>query len=155
MSEVHRILDQYDRAMKGDAWHGDSIWKILKGISPQQAAAHVDPTAHNIWELVAHMTFWETQVCRRLNRLPDRPANKRNFPATPEATTENWNRTLDEFRKSNCDLRDAISGLTDSRLDRPLPGRKMPAYAEVHGVIQHDLYHAGQIALLRKIVTTK
>jgi hypothetical protein len=155
MTEVDRILDHYDRTMHGHAWHGDSLWKILKGISPRQAATHVDPKAHNIWELVAHMTFWETQVYRRLNHLPDRSAVKRNFPPTPDATAKNWNLTLDEFRKSNYDFRVAVSELNTSRLNQPLPGRKMPAYVEVHGVIQHNLYHAGQIALLRKIVAAK
>jgi uncharacterized damage-inducible protein DinB len=155
MTELDRILDQYDRAMHGHAWHGDSLWKILNGISPQQAATHVDPNAHNIWELVAHVTFWETQVYRRLNCLPDRSANKRNFPATPEATTENWNRTLEDLRRSNRDFRSAFAQLDDSQLDQPLPARKKSAYVELHGVIQHNLYHAGQIALLRRIVAAK
>ena len=86
MTEVDRILDQYDRAVNGDAWHGDSVWKILDGISAEQAAARANPQRHTIWELVAHMTFWETQVFRRLNNLPDMPTEL-NFPAMPEPTT--------------------------------------------------------------------
>jgi hypothetical protein len=155
MPEVARILDQYDRAMSGDAWHGDPVWTILDGVTPQQAAMRPDANVHNIWELVSHITFWETEVYRRLKHLPPRSPDKLNFPATPEPTAENWNRTLEDLRQSNRDFRSALAEVDDSQLDHPLPGREKTAYVEVHGVIQHNLYHAGQIALLRKFVATK
>src|SRR5215472_8431306 len=107
MSEVHRILDQYDRAMIGDAWHGDPVWTILEGIMPALAATHASPDAHSIWELVSHMTFWETEVYRRLKHLPPRSPDGINFPTVPEASAENWSRTLDEFRQSNRNFRSA------------------------------------------------
>ena len=153
MNEVERILDQYDRAMNGDAWHGDPVWKILEGISAEQAGARAYPEAHTIWELVAHMTFWETEVYRRLNSLPPRSQKDLNFPAMPEKTSENWNATLAEFRRSNAEFRDALSRLDASELDQAMPGRDKSTYVELHGVIQHSLYHAGQIALLRKILS--
>ena len=155
MTEINRILDQYDRAINGDAWHGDPVWKILEGLSPEQAAMQSSPNAHNIWELVSHMTFWETEVYRRLKHLPPRSADELNFPVTPEATATNWNKTLQDFRQSNHDFRSALSQLDESQLDLPLPGRDKSAYVEVHGVIQHNLYHAGQIAILRRIIAPK
>jgi uncharacterized damage-inducible protein DinB len=155
MSEVHRILDQYDRAMNGDAWHGDPVWTILEGVTPEQATIRASSSAHSIWELVFHMTFWETEVYRRLKHLAPRPPDKLNFPDVPEVTGENWDRTLQDFRQSNRDFRSALSELENSQLDQPLPGREKSAYVEVHGVIQHNLYHAGQIALLRKIAGAK
>lgn len=155
MSEIARILDQYDRAMSGDAWHGDPVWTILDGITAQQAATRPDRNVHNIWELVSHITFWETEVYRRLKHLPPRSPDKLNFLATPEPTAESWNGALEELRQSNRDFRAAVAELDDSQLDQPLPGREKTAYVEVHGVIQHNLYHAGQIALLRKFVAAK
>ena len=86
MTEVERIIDQYDRAMNGDAWHGDPVWKTLEGISPEVAADRPLSAIHTIWELVAHMTFWETEVYRRLNNLPARSVDELNFPAMREAT---------------------------------------------------------------------
>jgi len=151
MTETERILDQYDRVMNGSAWHGDPVWKILKGISPQQAARRLSPRTHTIWELVSHMTFWEGEVCRRLAHQPARSAKGLNFPAMPEATEENWNATLAEFRRTNEALRNAIRQLDASLLDRPVLGRKRTIYVELHGIIQHDLYHAGQIAFLKKV----
>jgi DinB superfamily len=153
MTEVDRILDQYDRAMNGDAWHGDPVWTILEGISAEQAARRVHPQRHTIWELVAHMTFWETQVYRRLNHLPEMPTEKLNFPAMPEPRAENWQSTLADFCRSNLDFRQCVSQLDPARLDQAAPGRDKSIYVEVHGVIQHHLYHAGQIAILRGFAT--
>jgi uncharacterized damage-inducible protein DinB len=157
MTEVERMLDQYDRALNGNAWHGDPVWKILDGISAKQAGRGVETQAHTIWQLVAHMTFWETEVWRRLRGLPPRALDELNFPAAPEASEESWQRTLAEFRRSNEDFRKALSQLDPWRLDEPLPGREKSgytAYAELHGVIQHNIYHAGQIAILRKFVVS-
>lgn len=152
MTEVERILDQYDRAMNGDAWHGDPVWKVLDGTSAEQAAWRVSPPIHTIWELVSHMMFWETEVCRRMSSLPARPLEELNFPAMPSVSAENWNGTLAGLRRSNSDFRSALMKLSDWQLDQPMPGRKNSIYIEVHGVIQHHLYHAGQIAILSRIL---
>jgi uncharacterized damage-inducible protein DinB len=158
MSEIERILDQYDRGMNGKAWHGDPVWKILDGVSAEQAARRAQTETHSIWELVSHMTFWETEMCRRLSGLPARSLEGLNFAAAPEATEENWNRAVAEFRRSNEEFRTSLSKFDVTQLDRPIPGREMSgytAYVEVQGVIQHNLYHAGQIAILRKLVAPK
>ena len=155
MTEVERILDQYDRAMNGDAWHGDPVWKILDGIPAEQAARHADASIHTIWELVCHMTYWETEVSRRMNGLPARPANELNFPAMPAATEENWNAALAEFRRSNADFRQALLKLDPWQLDQTPPGRDKSIYIDLHGVIQHHTYHAGQIVILRNILQLK
>ena len=152
MTEVERILDQYDRAMNGDAWHGDPVWKILGGLSAEHAAWRAAKQVHTIWQLVSHMTFWETEVFRRLNRLPARPVEELNFPPMPDVTADNWTRTLEELRQSNLNFRTALTKLDDSQLDQPMPGRDKSTYVEIHGVIQHHLYHAGQIAILSKLL---
>ena len=154
MAEVDRIVDQYERAMNGEAWHGDPVWKILDGVSAEQAAGRASPQVHTIWQLVAHMTFWETEVLRRLNRLPARPVEELNFPAMPDVTEDNWNQTREEFRHSNFNFRTALTKLDESQLDQLMPGRETSIYVEVHGVIQHHLYHAGQIAILSKILAS-
>lgn len=148
MTEVERILDQYDRALHGDAWHGDPVWTILEGISAEHAAHRAHAQRHTIWDLVAHMTFWETEVYRRLNNAPARSVEKLNFPAMPSPTEENWNATMTEFGRSNMDFRSALSQLDPARLDDIPPGRNKSIYVDLHGVIQHHIYHAGQIVIL-------
>ena len=152
MTEVERIVDQYDRAMNGDAWHGDPVWKILDGLSAVQAAWRANPEVHTIWELVSHMRFWETEVRRRLSRRPARSVEELNFPAMPDVTAKNWTGALAEFRQSNRDFRTALTKLDDSQLDHQVHGRENSNYVEAHGVLQHHLYHAGQIAILSKIL---
>jgi uncharacterized damage-inducible protein DinB len=155
MTEVQRILDQHDRALHGGAWHGDSVWEILQGIPPEQAFARPLPAAHTIWELVAHMTFWETEVFRRIQKLPPQSEVELNFPEMPEATAENWELVLDGLRRSNTDFRQCLAALDDSRLDEPLSAPDKSIYLELHGVIQHHLYHGGQIALVMKSFENK
>jgi uncharacterized damage-inducible protein DinB len=150
MSEVQRILDQHDRALNGPAWHGDSVWKVLDGITAEQAQIRPLAASHTIWELVTHMTYWESEVCRRLQRLQPRPESEFNFPKMPAPTKQNWDATLEAFRESNREFRKSVEGLDDSALDKQLSSPQYTVYIELHGVIQHHLYHAGQIALLRK-----
>jgi hypothetical protein len=153
MREIDRILDQHDRAMNGDAWHGDPVWNILKGITAERAAMRVEPNSHTIWELVDHMTFWETEVTRRLNDLPARSVEELNFPAMPVATEDNWNATLTTFRQSNVDFRKSVTQLDSARLDETPRDRQKSNYVDLHGVIQHHIFHAGQIVILSKFCT--
>lgn len=152
MTNSQRLAHQYDRVMRGDAWHGDAVWTTLSGISAEIAAKTAHPAAHTIWELLAHMTFWETEVCRRVDGLPPRSVEELNFPVTPEPTAENWEHALEQFRSSNESFRSTLLRVDDAGLDVPLPGRDKPLYVELDGVIQHNLYHAGHVAILRKIL---
>jgi hypothetical protein len=64
MNRVHEFLDQSRRILDGDPWYGAAIMEVLEGITHQQAAARPIPGAHNIWELVLHMTGWVREVTR-------------------------------------------------------------------------------------------
>src|ERR1017187_10945983 len=111
MTQDRRILNQYDRVMNGDAWHGDPIWQILDGISAEKAALRPIANAHSIWEIVGHMAFWEGVAARRLGGLRAGLEEDRNFPAAPDATEVNWQKTLDQFRASNQAFREALQKL--------------------------------------------
>jgi uncharacterized damage-inducible protein DinB len=150
MTETQRILDHYDRAMHGDAWHGDPVWQVLDGISVGKAALRPIANAHSIWEIVGHMAFWEEVAARRLGGLRAGLEEDRNFPAMPEATEVNWQKTLAEFRASNQAFREALQKLEPVRLDELSAAGKRSFYDEAHGLIEHHVYHSGQIALLAK-----
>ena len=152
MIEVQRILDQYDRVMNGAAWHGDAIWQILGGISAEQASFRPISSAHSIWEIVGHMAFWEDVAARRLGGLRAGLEEEGNFPpAPPEGTEANWRETLDRFRASNKSFREALRKLDPARLNELSAAGKRSFYDEAHGLIEHNVYHAGQIALLAKV----
>jgi uncharacterized damage-inducible protein DinB len=152
MSETERLLRQYDMVLHGDAWHGDAIWKILDDISAECAAYRPLSNTHTIWEIMMHMTFWEEVGARRLagERAGLDENETLNFPRMPAITEANWRQTLKRFRASNEEFGTALSNLDAACLDELTAAGKRTFYDEAHGVIQHNVYHAGQIALLKK-----
>lgn len=151
MSELKRIEDQLRRAMEGEAWHGPSLREILEGITAEQAARRPIPAAHSIWEIVLHVTVWESVVRRRLagevivDLSPDQ-----DWPRPQALDEAAWKRALDDLARENQLLRQAVLGLEEERLRAKVQGTGYSVYFMLHGVVQHDLYHAGQIALLKK-----
>lgn len=150
MSELNRILNHYDNVLNGDPWHGDPVWKILEGIPAETAAARPLGGTHGIWELVSHMTFWEGVVTKRLAGARAGLVEELNFPPMPEPTDENWQKTLDEFRASNHTFREALAKLDPAKLEQLTAAGKRTYYDEAHGIVEHHVYHLGQIAMLRK-----
>jgi uncharacterized damage-inducible protein DinB len=150
MTETERLLRQYEMVLRGEAWHGDAIWKILEGISAECAAHRPLADSHTIWEIVMHMTFWEGVGARRLAGERAGLDDALNFPPLPAITEANWQQTRQQFRASNEEFGKALAKLDTGRLDELTAAGKRTFYDEAHGVIQHNVYHAGQIALLKK-----
>ena len=153
MSEAARIADQLRRAFDGDAWHGDSLFEILKGVTAAQAAARPVTSAHTIWELVLHIAAWDGAALRRLGGAKVDLADAENFPAVLDVSDPAWHKATALVRHVHVELVAAVAGLPDSRLFEVVPGKQGAHYTfyyMLHGVVQHELYHAGQIALLKK-----
>ena len=151
MSETARIAEQLRRAFEGGAWHGPSLMELLADVKAEQAAARPLEAAHTIWELLHHVAAWEAIALRRLQgeRLVDVPQSE-DWPPVVDRTATAWERDLAAAREGNSRLGVAIAGLDDARLAATVPGKDYDNYVLLHGVIQHDLYHAGQIAVLKK-----
>ncbi|HEU4478722.1 MAG TPA: DinB family protein [Pyrinomonadaceae bacterium] len=150
MTEIERIREQLKRAFEGSAWHGPSVMELLSDVTAQQAAARVFPRAHTIWELALHIGAWEGACLTRLQGERAELTDAEDWPAVTETTESAWQLCKSTLIDGNQKLRDMIASLDEQRLDEPiLPG--MPSvYITVQGVVQHDLYHAGQIAILKK-----
>ena len=152
MSERARIEEQLQRAFEGEAWHGPSVREVLVGITAVQAAEHPLPAAHSIWEIVLHMTMWHDTVRRRLAGEAFMPTTAQDWPAVTDTSESAWRAVLAELERSYRDIRSALASLNESRLDEALSPGGSTGYVQLHGLVQHDLYHAGQIALVRKRV---
>jgi uncharacterized damage-inducible protein DinB len=151
VSEAIRIADQLARAYEGEAWHGDPLTKILDGVTAERAAARPVPGAHSIWELVLHITAWLDVARRRLAGEAVELTPAEDWRAAPPAPDERaWRAALDALRAAERALHEAAAAADDARLDEITPGRRYTNYVLLHGVVQHTLYHAGQIALLKK-----
>jgi uncharacterized damage-inducible protein DinB len=154
MSEPARIADQLRRAFDGEAWHGDSLFEILAGVTAAQAAAHPIKGAHSIWELVLHIAAWDAAVLRRFEGVAVELSDAENFPPVTDVSDAAWKAALARVKSGHEDLIQAVAAMPDSRLAEMVTGKEGDHYTfyyMLHGLAQHELYHVGQIALVKKI----
>ncbi len=155
MTEIERVLDQLKRAYEGEAWHGPSVREALSGVTAAQAHARPLNNAHSIWELTKHIAVWEEVGRRRLDgdRAAIEISSPQDWPLADDTSEAAWEQSKAALDRGHEALRKAISRIAEERLDEPILEGMSSIYVTVHGVIQHDLYHAGQIALLKKATT--
>ena len=150
MTEVKRIEDQLKRAFEGGAWHGPAVLEALEGVTAAEAAARPIPSAHSIWELVLHMATWKDVVSRRLQGESfDVPAEV-DWPPVRATGASEWKAALARLHEAHERVRSTLAQQKDAELDEKPSPKASSRYVLLHGVIQHDLYHAGQIVLLKK-----
>jgi len=153
MSETARLADQIRRAFQGNAWHGDSVLKLLADVDGKTAAARPIPTAHTIWELVLHIAAWDDAVRRRLGGTRVSLSEQENFPRVVDTSAAAWRKSIAHLKHTHDELVKTVARFPDSRLGDPVPGKKATYHTFFYmlsGIVQHELYHAGQIALLKK-----
>ncbi|TGE27107.1 DinB family protein [Hymenobacter metallicola] len=159
MSEITRIHDQLCAAFDGEPWSGPSLLATLAHLTASQAAARPVAGAHSIWEIVLHLTSWLHTVRQRVeSRRVVALSAAQDWP--PQPTTldqELWENTLQQLRAAHQQLISYLLSVPDAELhdsvrEEPAgePGTGYSVYVLLHGLAQHNLYHAGQIALLRK-----
>jgi uncharacterized damage-inducible protein DinB len=130
------------------------LFEILEGVTAARAAARPIAHAHTIWDLVLHIAAWDDAVLRRLGGAAMELSDMENFPPVTDTSDAAWRKALAEVRSVHEKLAAAVAALPDSRLDEMVPGKEGAHYTfyyMLHGVVQHELYHAGQIALLKKM----
>lgn len=149
-SEARRIADQLRRAFNGTAWHGPALLELLEDVDAATAAAKPFKDVHSIWELVLHIAAWDDAATCRLGGKKTQPEGQENFPLVPKPTTANWQRAIRQVAQAHRTLIRTVESLPESRLWERVPGKKYDFYFNLHGVVQHELYHAGQIAILKK-----
>ena len=155
-AEILILLDAIDRAFNRRSWHGTNLRGSLRSITAEEAAWRPSPGRHNIWELVVHAAYWKYVVHRRLagkavgsfvlkgSNWFSRPEGK---PA--EAAWKKDIRVLDDIHRS---LRAAVSMVKPGELSYKPANSKVTNLMLIEGIAAHDLYHAGQIQLLKRLV---
>ena len=154
MTDRDRLLEMLDRVHDGDAWHGPSVMSIVRGVADSDAEARPLEAAHTIGEIARHIVGWRDEVRERLpGKVPALPACG-DWPGPPAG---GWKATLAELDRSHRQLREAIVALPEERWDALVGpsrdaglGTGVSVAVMLHGIIQHDAYHAGQMALLKK-----
>lgn len=154
LPEIDNIIDQLERTFEGDAWHGQSLSEILTNITARQAAARPIPRAHSIWEIVLHSTAWQRAVRERLqgkpiSSLPD----EEDWPETADTSEQAWFDAVQALRSEYEILQAGALKWRERDLGETTEGQRFTVYQMLHGVVQHNVYHAGQIAILKKATT--
>ncbi|MGD9723934.1 MAG: DinB family protein [Pirellulales bacterium] len=151
MREVELIAKQIERTFSGPAWHGPSVEQVLQGVDAKTACAASPGGDHTLWQIVDHMAFWEAAVLRWLSGELVQPKDEDSWSAVSDASEAAWQATLAQLRRGHQQLLDVVRSLDDGRLKEKLFDDMPSVYGILHGVAQHNVYHAGQIALLKKI----
>lgn len=147
MRTTERLLDQLNRAFGGEAWYGPALRNLLDGVSEQQAKEHPIAGAHSIFELVVHARTWMDVVARRIATTEEVLTTVEDWS---DLAGTSWTETLEELEHAESRLVDAVARVSSERLDEKIPGQNRSIHAEILGVLQHNVYHAGQIALLKR-----
>jgi uncharacterized damage-inducible protein DinB len=147
MRPTERLLDQLNRAYGGEAWHGPALRNLLDGVTERQANAKPIRDGHSILELVVHIRTWIDVVARRVG---GQVVDSNSVPDWSDVTKTPWKHAVEELERAESRLADAVARLSTEDLDKPVPGEKRSIYGEIMGALQHNVYHAGQIAILKK-----
>jgi uncharacterized damage-inducible protein DinB len=152
MSEVQRVSRLLKHGYDGQPWYGTAFCKLLTDVTPEQAAARPFAKVHSIWQEVLHAIAWRRFGLRLLKgESVSGLSDEENWPELHRADATAWKQTLDDLAQTQTDLQAALAELSDERLQEKAPDKPFSLYVLLHGIIHHDAYHAGQIALLRNI----
>jgi hypothetical protein len=152
MNVSQRMKNELERAHYGEAWHGPALRLTLAGVTAEMALARPIPGAHSIWEIVTHVGVWLSEARQRLGREAKDLSPSQDWPLIDGGSEGAWQRTLAALDEAHGQLRDAIGGLSEEQLRAKVGGTEYSAYFMLEGAIQHHAYHAGQIALLKKML---
>ena len=159
MSDKSFLREQIHKGFSDDPWHGPSTLSLLEDLTAREAAAYAVPGGHSVWEIVLHMISWHNEVRRRLSGNAPAMPEEGDWPRVGKVSEAAWRRDLERLEASLTELLDTLDGLNEKDLDRiggglsdrdPALGTGVTLRAMINGLVQHNAYHSGQIALLRK-----
>ncbi len=155
--EVSILLEMMDQAFDHRAWHGTNLKGAIKGVTAREAARRPGKGRHNVWELVVHAAYWKYVARRRIlgEKRGSFPLKGSNWFLRPERgglTDKAWKDDVALLNETHKTLRAAVTALTTKELDATPPGSRVSVRELVVGIAAHDLYHTGQIQLVKRLI---
>jgi uncharacterized damage-inducible protein DinB len=154
MNWLRHFAIELTKGHEAEPWHGPSTKSLLEGITAEEAASHVIPGFHSIWELVLHMDAWQREVFRRLDAsfIPEIP-EEGDWRRPVDVSEGSWKLSLAELDSSLHQIVNALNNLAKTADENSGPNITLaPALS---GLVQHNAYHSGQIAILRKVLRSQ
>jgi len=152
--EISLLLRIIDEAYRKAAWHGPNLRGSIRGVTPRQAAWRPRRGRHNIWEIVVHAAYWKYAVRRRLmgEKTKSFPIKGRNWFERPDKlSAAAWREDRKLLEDCHRKLRQVVQGLDRKDLRRKSTGGRVTNAAMIAGIAAHDVYHAGQIQILKRL----
>jgi hypothetical protein len=151
---IQQLLAVLDEAFDHTSWHGPNLRASIRGVKPELAARRPAPARHNIHEIVVHAAYWKYAVRRMLTGEPRGSFGEKgsNWFPRDEAGADQWQRDVELLISEHARLREAVLNFDPLRLTDPTPKRRYTYAATIRGAAAHDLYHAGQIQLIKRLL---
>jgi len=152
-STIDMLLDVIDQGFDHQSWHGPNLRGALRGVTQQQALWRPNPQRHNIWEHALHAAYWKYTVRRRIlnEKRGSFQVKGSNWITPQETTVAAWRRDVKLLVETHKSLRAAIADVSSVKLRKRVRGAKVTYFSLISGVAAHDVYHAGQIQLLKRL----
>jgi hypothetical protein len=152
---IELLLEILDQAFDKKGWHGTTLRGALRGMTAAAALWRPGPGRHNIWELTVHAAYWKYAVRRRLagdasGSFARKPSNWPLVPEEPDQAA--WKLDIRLLESEHRLLRETVRTMPPARLDERSPQGVWTNAEEIHGIAAHDLYHTGQIQLIKKLM---
>jgi uncharacterized damage-inducible protein DinB len=153
--EIGQLLFLIDTAYDHVSWHGTNLRGSIRGVTPAQAAWRPGPRRHNVWELVVHAAYWKYVAWRRLTgaaRGSFAEDGSNWFVRPADTSLAAWKADVAMLGEAHRVLRAVVADVDPRDLDRPLAkSGRTTRRALITGIAAHDIYHAGQIQLLKRL----
>lgn len=154
MSIIHILVQQLEEAYHTQAWHGTNLRGAIRGLTLEQVCWRPSPKRHNIWEIVVHCAYWKYAVFRRITgeqrgSFPVKGSNWFTRPIDKSGTA--WKRDLQLLDEMHHQLVNAVKNFSPSYLNKKTAKKKYTHLQTIYGIAMHDVYHTGQIQLLKRL----
>jgi uncharacterized damage-inducible protein DinB len=148
--EVESLADQLERGFYGGAWHGPALQEVLEGVDAETACHRVCPEGKSLWEIVRHLAAWNSIAARRIRGEEPEITGDQDWPPVTDTSAAAWKAAVAELETNHRHLYCTVRALEDAQLDDAVAGSDPTVRGLLLGTLQHNSYHAGQIALLKK-----
>ncbi|MFC0778398.1 DinB family protein [Flavobacterium sp. HJSW_4] len=152
MSESKRISNLYQSIYNGNPWLEVNLDNTLKNVTAEQAYRKINPNLNTIWEIVNHLIQWRRNILERMQGEVIKTPDHNYFVPVLDPSEAAWEQSLQTLAKSQDSWNAFFEDFSDADLAKIYVNNGHTYYEHLHGIIQHDVYHLGQIVILKKLL---
>jgi hypothetical protein len=152
-ASLDMLLHVIDQGFDRQSWHGPNLRGSIRSVTHRQAMWRPQPARHNIWEHVLHAAYWKYTIRRRIlgEKRGSFPIKGSNWFTPQDVTAAAWQRDVQLLVDTHKSMRASIADVPAAQLHKKIPGAKVTFFFLISGIAAHDVYHAGQIQLLKRL----